>query len=135
MRERTRCSYWDYYVDDRRLSDILNVGDFIPPFGWLGSDAELHFLSMLLRKTPGDLVGGRTPLFVCPECADYGCGVVSCVIERTDDGIIWRDFGMQNDYDDDVRIDDKNRYRSFAFAPSAYYQTFSGHYDLAKTGR
>jgi hypothetical protein len=116
------------------LADILNIGDFISPIGWLAPDTELHFLSMLLRKTSGDLGGNRTPLFVCSECADYGCGVVSCVIERTDDGIVWRDFGMQTDYDDNVRIDENNRHRSYVFDPTAYFQTLSGHYELAKSG-
>ena len=134
MRERPRCSYWDFYIDGRRLADVLNIGDFIPPIGWLGSDSELHFLSMLMRKTTGDLGGSRIPLFVCPECADYGCGVVSCVIERNGDGIVWRDFGMQTNYDDDIRVDEHDRYRSYTFEPSVYYQTLSGHYDLAKTG-
>ena len=134
IRERTRCSYWDYYVDGRRLADILDIGDFIPPIGWLGPEMELHFLSMLLRKSDGDLDGGRTALFVCAECGDYGCGVLSCIIERTDDGIIWRDFGMQTNYDDEVLVDAKNRYRAYTFDPTAYYQTFSGHYELAKCG-
>ena len=134
IRERSRCSYWDYYIDNRRLADILDVGDFIPPIGWLGPDVELHFLSMLLPKSKGDLNGNRTPLFVCAECADYGCGVLSCVVERTDDGIEWRDFGMQTDYSDEILVDDRDRYRAYTFDPTSCYGTFAGHYDLAKAG-
>ncbi|KAA5538928.1 hypothetical protein FYK55_26185 [Roseiconus nitratireducens] len=133
-RERNRCSYWDYYVDDRRLADVLDVGDFIPPIGWLGSVTELHFLSMLLRAADGDLSGNRAPLFVCAECADYGCGVLSCNIDRTYEGIVWRDFGMQTDYDDELIVDDRYRDRIYTFDPTEYYRTFSGHYDLAKSG-
>ena len=133
-RERNRCSYWDYYVDDRRLAEVLKVGDFIPPIGWLGSQIELPFLSMLLRKSSGELSGNRTPLFVCPECADYGCGVLSCIIERTDQGIVWRDFEMQNDYDDEVIIDGRDRRQIFTFDPADYHRVFSGHYEVARSG-
>ena len=133
-RKRNRCSYWDFYVDGKRLADTLDIGDFIPPIGWLGSDVELHFLAMLLRKTPGDLPGNRTPIYVCAECADYGCGVVSCVIERTDEGIVWRDFGTQTGDGEDVCADEFDPTLAFTFAPTAYYGTLSGHYDLAKTG-
>ena len=134
IRERTRCSYWDFYVDGTRLAETLDIGDFIPPIGWLGPEVELHFLAMFLRKIAGDLPGNRTPLYVCAECADYGCGVVSCVIERADAGIVWRDFGRQTNYSDDVRMDNFDPTLAFAFDPTAYYGTFSGHYDLAKTG-
>lgn len=133
-RERTRCSYWDFYVDGTRLADTQDIGDFIPPIGWLAPEVELHFLSMLLRKTAGDLSGNRTPLYVCAECADYGCGVVSCVIERADAGIVWRDFGTQTNYSNDVCTDDFESSLAFIFDPTAYYGTLSGHYDLAKTG-
>lgn len=134
MRERSRRSYWDYYVDGQRLADELRVGDFIPPIGWLGGEAEQRFLAMLLRKADGDLPGGRVPLFVCAECADYGCGVVSCIVERTEDGIVWRDFATQNDYSEDIRFDEFGARYRYTFDPSQYHGVFVGHYELATRG-
>lgn len=134
IRQARQCSYWDFIIDGRRLAEVLRIGDFIPPIGWLQPKVETHFLSMLLRKSPSDLHGERVPLYVCPECADYGCGVVSCAIERTTDGIVWRDFGMQNNHDDEIRIEDRDRWRSYVFDPTEYFGALSGHYDLARNG-
>ncbi len=120
FRQRTNCSYWDYYVDGTRLADSFNIGDFIPPLGWLDARTEHHFVEMLLRKSDGDLPLNRVPLFVCPECADYGCGAFSCVIARTTAGIIWREFGMQNDYDEEIHADDCDAV-VLTFEPTQYY--------------
>lgn len=133
-RQRSRCSYWDYYADERRISTELGLGDFIPPIGWLGSEMELHFLEMLLRVSEGDLPQNRVPIFVCGECADYGCGVVSCVVERANDEIVWHDFGIQNDDSDRISREDFRPWQKYSFEPSQYWSTFAGHYELAKHG-
>ena len=67
----------DYYVDDRRLADVLEIGDFIPPFGWLVPEIEQPFAEMLLRKRESDFTESRVPLFVCPECAHHDCSVAA----------------------------------------------------------
>jgi hypothetical protein len=130
FRPRTNCSYWDYFVDGRRLADTFHIGDFIPPLGWLDPDTEHRFVEMLLRKADGDLPHNRVSLFVCPECADYGCGAFSCVIERTPSGIEWREFGMQNDYDDDIHADDLDM--AIVFDPTHYYNAFCSRLTSAK---
>ena len=121
FRQRTSCSYWDFFVDGKRLADVLNIRDFIPPLGWLDAGTEQHFVDMLLRKSDGDLPYNRVPLFVCPECADYGCGAFSCVIERTPSGIEWREFGMQNDYDDEIHANQLDTSTVLTFDSTQYY--------------
>jgi len=125
-RERSRCSYWDIYVDGKRIADEFDVRDFIPPLGWFATNAERHFVLMLLRKTTGELAGGRVPILVCPECADYGCDVFSCLVERTESGIVWREFGMQTGDNPDVCVDDLDSSISFTFDPAQYYNAFAG---------
>ena len=120
-RSRTNCNYQDCCVDGHRLAGLLKVGDFIPPFGWLKPELEQHFSAMLLRKQESDLRPGRVPLFVCPECVDYGCGVVTCCVRRQGDEIVWCDFGFEYDYD--VK---SNRIEGlpFRFDARQYYQAF-----------
>ena len=48
-----------------------------PPF----YDARLR----LLGRLPADLPPGRVAVFVCPECADLGCGAVTVRLELQDD--------------------------------------------------
>ncbi len=111
-------------MDGRRLADVFEVRDFIPPLGWLDDDIERRFVLMLLRKTNGDLGGERVPILVCPECADYGCGVFSCLVERSESAIVWRDFGMQTGDNPEVCVDGLDSSIRFAFDPTDYYNAF-----------
>ncbi|HUF05519.1 MAG TPA: hypothetical protein VMM38_15270 [Aridibacter sp.] len=98
-------AYWDFYVDDERLSETLRVCG-IPPLGWLGEEFDLQYREMLLRKREGDVPVGRVPLFVCEICGDYECGVVSCEIELAQDGIVWRDFATHYNEGGEFRRDE-----------------------------
>ncbi|MCL4219665.1 MAG: hypothetical protein KJ052_22010 [Candidatus Hydrogenedentes bacterium] len=133
FRPRTNCSYWDYFVDGKRLADTFSIEDFIPPLGWLDAHTECHFVEMLLRKAVGDLPRNRVPLFVCPECADYGCGAFSCVVNRTAAGIEWREFGMQNDYDAELHVDEMNTSTVLTFDPTQYYNAFRSRLAIARS--
>lgn len=124
FREQTQCSYWDYYIDGKRLADVLGVGDFIPPFGWLPAKIERGFAEMLLRNCDSNFKPGRVPLFVCPECVDYGCGVYTCSVSREGDSILWRNFAMENDYEDGLRQDDAEKFGWYAFDVSEYHRFF-----------
>jgi hypothetical protein len=67
---------------------------------------EVHqSVDQLLLQSLSKLPNGRIPIYVCAECGDIGCGVVSAEIIREDDAIIWRDFGRENDYEDQIHRD------------------------------
>lgn len=125
FRQRTQCSYWDYYINDQRLADVFGIGDFIPPFGWLSPETELPFTEMLLRKRESNFRPKRIPLFVCPECVHHGCGVFTCLVIRNGQRIEWRDFAMQNDYEDEMRQNDAERWTHCSFDVSEYFHAFS----------
>ena len=74
----------------------------------------------LLLEEPADLPDNRRTLYICPECGDIGCGVVSLVIERVDKKIIWRDFGYENNYEGVVRVEGFEEIGPFAFDPDEY---------------
>lgn len=122
---RTEIRYWDYLVNGTSLRELLRVGDFIPPFGWLTPDADTRFRGMLTRKVESDIPSRRTPLFVCPECADYGCGVFTAVVERDGDDIVWHSFGMERDYDGTLDPVAEHLQTRFVFDCRSYWLAFS----------
>ena len=122
---------WDYCVDDRSLHEWLKVGDFIPPFGWLRPESDVRFRQMLLLKSPGNLTSGRVPLFVCAECADYGCGVLSAIVEKDSSCIIWRSFAFERD--GEVRLLKDHRQPRLLFDKTAYWTAISQLPPTART--
>ena len=96
-----RVEFLDFVVDSCSIYDELcdRGYDFVSCLGWLeeGSDGEARNRLSLLA--PGDLPSGRCSLFVCPECADLGCGSISARISKADDVVVWSDLGYENDYE------------------------------------
>jgi hypothetical protein len=131
---RTQVAYWDYQIDGGGLRDLLRVGDFIPPFGWLSEETDTRFRQMLLLKQASDVRSGRIPLFVCAECADYGCGVLTAAVMKDGDLMIWQSFGWERDYEDEIHLLKDHVQRRFAFACSAYWDSISQLPLSARTG-
>ena len=130
LRTPRNCTFDDFYVNKRRLSDILKITDSITPFGWLGTErvsrAELEdrFARMLLGTASSDLRADRVPLFICGECADYGCGATTCRVTVSDMLVEWSDFGWDNNYEDDTRRFDDLLGHHFYFDRQAYESVF-----------
>lgn len=59
-----------------------------------------HVFDNLLLNTPMYADSKRQPLIVCSECADIGCGMITAVIEATENEIIWKDFAYQTNSDE-----------------------------------
>ena len=125
LHARSGRRYLDYIVNGRSLTEWLQGGDYIPPLGWLSPERDLHFRQMLMRKEPGDLPSGQVPLFVCVQCGQYDCGVMSVQIARQDRNIVWSSFGMETDEASSFRQSDGAGALTFTFDASAYYEAFS----------
>ena len=67
---------------------------------------------------------GRNTLYVCPECADIGCGAVTLLIEIEPGHIIWKDFGFENNYEDVVHTDNFQEIGPFTFDDTQYSEVF-----------
>ena len=115
---RTQRDFLDFIVDGQSLSSV--VGDQISCLGWFVPGENAKAVRTLLLEEPADLPDNRRSLYVCPECGDIGCGVVSLVIERVDKQIIWRDFGYENNYDAVVHFEGFEEIGPFAFNADEY---------------
>jgi hypothetical protein len=115
---RTQRDFLDFIVDGRPLSE--SVGDQVSCLGWLAPEENTRAARRLLLEEPADLPNNRRTLYVCAECGDVGCGVVSVVVERDGDKVVWRDFGYENDYEGVVHAEDFEGVGPFTFDRAAY---------------
>ena len=86
-------SYSDFAINGRRLHGILHR-DFISVFGWLDRARERKYARALL---PAGKSESRAALYICPECADHGCGFFSVKVAISGDCIVWSEPGWEDD--------------------------------------
>lgn len=116
---RTARNYLDFVVDDEPLSAKFD-GDFVSCLGWLFPEENSRAVHRLLLEAPADFPNERRSLYVCPECADLGCGAVSLIIEKIGGEVIWRMFGYQNNYEDVVVMEGFSAIGPFVFGKAEY---------------
>jgi hypothetical protein len=120
---RTERRFLDFVVDGVALSTRFDA-DFISPFGWVAADEQNASIDRLLRKSPPDVDHGRTTLYVCPECGDLGCGAVTLLVDGGPGTIVWKNFGIQNNYEDIVHAEGLDGIGPFTFDGAQYHQLF-----------
>lgn len=76
---------------------------------------------LLLTEKPV-IPANRRSLFICSECGDFGCGAVTAMVVREGHSIVWKDFGFENDYEDNILTDDYKQIGPYAF-DFAHYET------------
>jgi hypothetical protein len=57
---------------------------------------------------------GRRLIYVCPECADVGCGAYGCHITKEGDFYVWGGFAYENGYEELYLIEGVGPYRFLA---------------------
>jgi hypothetical protein len=121
---RTERRYLDFVIDGVKLCSRFNA-DFIPPFGWFTVDQQLATIERLRRKKMPDLGHNRTSLCICPECGDLGCGAISVSVEGGAGIVEWKDFGIQNNYEDTIHRQDFKGIGPFTFDGARYHSLFA----------
>lgn len=115
----------DFLIDGKSLRFRLeeHVGNRATRLGSKMQPIESSFRDELLLLAQGGLSSGRVPLYICPLCGDYGCGVVSVRVRRQDGDYVWQDFAVE---DDDGRYEFIiERIGPFRFEQSAYKRALS----------
>jgi hypothetical protein len=41
-------------------------------------------------------------MFICSEGGDLGCGAITVIVEKHNGAIVWRNFGYENNYENEV---------------------------------
>ncbi len=109
--ERDERIWLDFIVDGKSLYSLI-APEGSPEAGvscltllYNGEELQKVLDGLLLRR-PADFPDNRRALYVCPMCGDLGCGANTVVIEEAENIIIWRDFGWENTYEDNVDRDE-----------------------------
>ena len=118
-------SYFDFVVSGESLRTKLNADgqDLISPFGWGDEKYERELIKEFTGiKTP-EIPSERLMIYVCSECGDIGCGCISVDIEVTDDKVIWRNFGYENN-DPEIDLRNYNHVPFIEFNKTDYIAVF-----------
>lgn|SRR3982751_2539023 len=112
---------FDFLVDGRSLADVLGATkrDLVGRLDRDRRDWNAESVRVLTGEAAADFGDDRVMLFVCPECADLGCGAITAAFRLDGDTIIWSDFQHENNYDESMTT----RFPEvgpFTFAAGAY---------------
>ena len=117
--------YIDFIVSGQSLGQIFGLPDLdlIGTFG--GAEYNEYKIDEFLGKVKSELKTGRTCFYVCPECGDIGCGAITGKIEITENEVIWKNFGYENDYSE-PDFSDYKEIGPFYFDKEQYFRTMEG---------
>jgi len=98
--------FLDFVIDGHSLWEkVGKPRDLVSVFCFEFSLQEtVKAVNRLLLTENAEIPGDRRLLFICSECGDIGCGAVTSRIVRDGQTVIWRDFGYENDYEDNIRL-------------------------------
>lgn len=100
--------YIDILVDGksvRKTLDIEETGVITPYF--TGSKSNLYEMLSGLSDKHG-LPSNIAPIYVCPECGDYGCGVFGWKIDIRDNDVRWHGFQWDDNLEEDLESGNSN---------------------------
>ena len=97
--------YLDVVIDGSRLTDLYEVAerDMVSCFDYANIEASTEsVLALTLDEISADF-GSMLP-YVCPLCADIGCGAVQIMVSRTQHDFSWSRFAYVNGFDDPIPL-------------------------------
>jgi hypothetical protein len=131
---RTGRVHADFVVDGRSLWTVARQrGDLVSCLGWGTREGQDATVAELLLERSSALLGGRVPLYVCPEDGDAHCGAVTALIERIGSSVVWRDFGYETGLDLDPEVLDQDGLTDlgpFVFAWTDYEEAIRAGYGI-----
>ena len=114
--------FFDFIVNGQSL--LESVGTSLDLVSVLCSeyalDESIRSVNRLLLTEGADFPNNRRSLFICSECGDIECGAITAVVVREGAAIIWRDFGYENNYEENVEFGDRKAIGPFMFDVASY---------------
>lgn len=118
---------YDFVVDGVSLADVFEARKYdlvgcldVRNTGW-----NTHSVQALMLSEPPDVAPDRVMIYVCPECADVGCGAYTVRVTHSGDEFSWSDFRYENDYDPEMRRP-REDVGPFRFPAGEYRSTLRG---------
>ena len=89
----------------------------------------------MLLNEDAVIPAGRRSLFICSECGDIGCGAVTALVVRDGHLVVWKDFGYENDYEENISREDYKQIGPYMFDWTAYERAFLRAIDSLKASK
>jgi len=123
---RTKREFLDFCIDGTSLYDALTDRGFddISCLGWGDVQGQQVAVDRLLCQAPANF-GERISLYICAECGDLACGAISLVIQEDEGFVVWKDFGYQNTYEEDIERESLADVGPFYFDKHRYEELFT----------
>jgi hypothetical protein len=117
--------FWDFVVNGKSLWEELGKRhDMVSVFcEEYAKETSVNAAARLLLQQKADMPNDRRSLFVCSECGDLWCGAITAIVEKQGKSVVWKAFGYENTYEEDVRLDDYSKVGPFTFDAAAYEHT------------
>ena len=116
--------FLDFAIGGQSLWEKLNKPDMVSvlcfEYAAKALDESLRAANRLLLAEKADHPNDRRSLFICSECGDLGCGAISCVIVREGNAVVWKEFVLQNNYEDNVERSGYAAIGPFIFESESY---------------
>ena len=95
-------------------------------------EETVQAVNRLLLIEKAVIPGDRRPLFICSECGDIGCGAVTAFLIRDGESIVWKDFGFENNYEENIRLEEYKHIGPYTFNWKQYESVFLQAVDNVK---
>lgn len=113
----------DFIFDGQSLYDsYAKHYDFVSCLGWGSEDFQQKHISRLILLSQPDFPNGKNSIYICPACADLGCGAVYSFIEMNKDIVTWTFI--------DGREQLMNNSKTFHFDKQDYIKQINSTYGL-----
>ncbi len=119
---KTSVDFQEFCINEKSLLELLPTQDVVGIIGSFKPEFDKEAVSQLLLKENSVLNSGRIPIYICPECGDLGCGAITVSIEESADTYTWKDFGFENNYDEEL-LAEYNEIGPFTFSKMEYEST------------
>ena len=65
----------------------------------------------------------RRSLFICGECGGFECGAVTASVVRDGKSVVWKDFGFENSYEENIHLGEYKGIGPYSFDWTPYERT------------
>jgi len=109
--------FLDFIINGQSLwGRVGKPKDSVSVFCYEYSRAETIKAAYRLLLTERAVIpGDRRSLFICSECGDIGCGAVTVSVAREGRSAVWKDFGYENDYEENIQLDEYKEIGPYTF--------------------